>query len=81
MLRSDNLFWGQGNTIQLYKKVYKYHHNDIPYIGTWGFIPQEFAGTSRLGYSSAVSESGDIVAFGAPTDSFNEFDDYNVWYR
>lgn len=81
LLRTDNLFWGQGNTIQLYKKVYKYHHNDIPYIGTWGFIPQEFAGTSRLGYSSAVSESGDVVAFGAPTDSFNEFDDYNAWYR
>ena len=80
-LRSDKLFWGNDRTIQLYKKVFDYHYDDIEYQGTWKFILNEFAGTSRLGYSSAVSEDGDIVAFGAPTDSFNEFEDSNVWYE
>lgn len=81
LLRSDKLFWGEDTTITLYRKVYDYHYDDIPYIGTWKFIANEFAGTSRLGYSSAVSEDGDLVAFGAPTDSFNEFEDINVWYE
>ncbi len=80
LLRSDKNFWGK-TPINLYKKIFKYDYSDIPYTGTWGFIPQEVAGTSRLGYSTAVGEDGDIVAFGAPTDSFNEFDDYNVYYR
>jgi len=79
LLRSDELYWGINNSIKPYKKIFKYHHNDIPYIGTWSFLPNEFAGTSRLGYSTSVSDDGDIVAFGAPTDSFNEFDDMNVW--
>ena len=80
-IRSDELYWGQGADIKLYKKVYDYHYSDIPYVGTWQFIINEFAGTSRLGYSTAVSEDGNMVAFGAPTDSFNEFDDTNVWYE
>jgi len=78
--RTDTSFWGATNTIELYKKIYDYKHTDIPYTGTWGFIPSEFAPASRLGYSCAVSDTGNIVAFGAPTDSFNEFDDLNVWY-
>ena len=78
--RTDVSFWGATNTIELYKKIYDYKYTDIPYTGTWGFLPSEFAGTSRLGYSCAVSDTGNIVAFGAPTDSFNEFDDLNVWY-
>lgn len=80
LLRTDKNFWGK-TPIELYKKIFNYGYRDIPYRGTWGFIPQEVAGTSRLGYSTAVSEDGDIAAFGAPTDSFNEFDDYNVYYR
>ena len=81
LLRSDESYWGDNNTIQLYKNIYTYGYGNIPYQGTWEFIPDEFAGTSRLGYSTAVSEDGNIVAFGAPTDSFNEFDDTNVWYK
>lgn len=78
LIRNDDLFWGNNN-IKLYKKIFKYDHRDIDYIGTWAFLPYEFAGTSRMGFSTAVSESGNIVAFGAPTDSFNEFEDFNVW--
>ena len=78
--RTDVSFWGSTNIIELYKKIYDYNYTDIPYTGTWGFIPSEFASNSRLGYSCAVSDTGNIVAFGAPTDSFNEFDDLNVWY-
>ena len=36
--------------------------------------------SSRLGYSTAVNDDGGIVAFGAPTDSANLFEDTNVWY-
>ena len=80
--RSDETFWNnKGRLPQPYKAAYEYKYSDIPYVGTWGFIPQHFAGTSRLGYSTSVSEDGDIVAFGAPTDSFNEFDDTNVYYQ
>ena len=78
LIRNDDIFWGNSK-INLYKKVFKYDHRDIGYVGTWAFLPYEFAGTSRMGFSTAVSESGNIVAFGAPTDSFNEFEDFNVW--
>lgn len=81
-LRTDENFWkDNGGTINLYKKIFKYDYLDIPYTGTWKFIPEEFAGTSRLGFSVAVDDDGNDVAFGAPTDSFNEFDDTNMWYR
>jgi hypothetical protein len=75
--RSDNLFWGTPPSI--YKKVYDYHK--FSPTGTWGFIPNHFAPIPRLGWSTDVSENGDIAVFGAPTDSFNEFDDYNIWYN
>jgi len=78
-IRSDKAFWG-GNGIELYKKIYDYTYQNIPHTGTWSFLASEFAPTSRLGYSCAVNDDGSIVAFGAPTDSFNEFDDFNVWY-
>lgn len=74
--RTDVTYWS--DIITPYKKVYTYSPS---YRGTWQFIPDEYAGTTRLGYSSAISEDGDTVAFGAPTDSFNEFDDTNVWYK
>ena len=81
-LRIDPNFWKfRGGPINLYKKIYNYSYQDIQYTGTWAFIPGKFAGTSRLGYSSAVDDHGTMVAFGAPTDSFNEFDDTNVWYK
>lgn len=67
--------------IQLYKPIYNYRYSDIASTGTWKFIPNHFAGTSRLGYSSAVNDDGTIVAFGAPTDSTTLFEDTNVWYK
>lgn len=79
--QSDKFAVRLDNNINLYKKIYDYSYGDIAYTGTWKFIVDEYAGTSRLGFSSAINEHGDIVAFGAPTDSFNEFDDTNVWYR
>jgi hypothetical protein len=67
--------------INEYKKIYRYNYSDINYTGSWGFIPAMEAGTSRLGWSTSTNEDGSIVAFGAPTDSLNEFDDSNVFYR
>ena len=68
--------------INEYENIFTYSMNNIPYVGNgWGLIPEKFAPTSRLGYSTAVNEDGSIVAFGAPTDSFNIFEDYNVYYK
>ena len=67
--------------IELYKPVYNYGYGDIGEVGTWTFLLGEFLGTSRLGYSTATSDDGDVVAFGAPTDSMNLFEDSNVWGR
>lgn len=65
-----------------YEKIFTYSYGDIPYIGNgWKLIPERFAPTSRLGYSTAVNEDGSLVAFGAPTDSFNIFDDQNIYYQ
>jgi hypothetical protein len=75
--RNDINYWGTLPTP--YKPSYTYGYGDIQYIGTRQFLPQTFAGTSRLGWSTAVNDDGDVVAFGAPTDSFNEFEDANVW--
>lgn len=66
--------------IQEYEKVFSYTYGNIPYIGTWGLILDNYCPTSRLGYSVAVNEDGSIVAAGAPTDSLNENDDKNVYY-
>lgn len=47
----------------------------------WGFIPEHFAPIARLGYSVAVNEDGSTVACGAPTDSFNQWDDGRIYYK
>lgn len=75
--RNDLDFWG--TLPQPYAPSYSYGYGDIQYIGTRQFLPNTFAGTSRLGWSTSVNDEGDVVAFGAPTDSFNEFEDVNVW--
>lgn len=68
--------------IQEYQNIYTYSYSDIVLnSGPWSFIPKHFAPTSRLGYSVAVNEDGTYVACGAPTDSFNEWEDGNVYYR
>jgi len=67
--------------IEEYSSIFAYTYNDIPYEGKWDFIHRKWAPTSRLGYSCAVNEDGSTVAFGAPTDSFNQFDDLDVWYK
>lgn len=79
-LRIDENFWKSDGTIELYKPIYQYSYSDITSTGTWRFILNEFAGTSRLGYSTSVSDNGNIVAFGAPTDSTTLFEDTNVWH-
>jgi hypothetical protein len=75
--RNDINFWN--SLPQPYTPSYSYGYGDIEYIGTRQVLPQTFAGTSRLGWSTSVNDEGDVVAFGAPTDSFNEFEDTNVW--
>jgi hypothetical protein len=64
--------------INEYADIYTYGYGNIPMVGTWGFLADKFLPTSRLGYSAAVNEDGSIVAFGAPTDSLNQWDDINV---
>lgn len=74
---SDKFKFRLDNDIKPFKKIYSYFPS---LIGTWQFMSQ-FAGTPRLGYSTAITDDGYEVAIGAPTDSFNEFDDINVWYK
>lgn len=76
--RNDVNFWGSNLPTQ-YKRVFTYGHFDIQYTGTNQFLAQEFAPTSRLGWSTSSNEEGNICVFGAPTDSFNVFEDVNVW--
>ena len=75
--RNDANFWRR--LPEPYQISFDYRYSDIAYVGTNKFIPGEFAPTSRLGWSTAVNEQGDICAFGAPTDSFNLFEDVNVY--
>jgi hypothetical protein len=76
--RNEVNYWGP-NLPQPYKLSFGYNYSSINYVGTNKWLASEFAPTSRLGWSTAVSEDGNIAAFGAPTDSFNLFEDVNVW--
>jgi hypothetical protein len=67
--------------INEYANIKSFRYSDVSILGTWEFIPQKFLPTPRLGYSVAVNEDGTIVAFGSPTDSLNQWDDGNVWYK
>lgn len=68
--------------IEEYENIFTYSYSNIPYKGEyWTFIPKTFAPSSRLGYSVSVNDDGSTIAIGAPTDSFNVFDDYNVYYK
>lgn len=82
--RNDSEYWvgalGE-NIIQEYKQNFTYSYTDIDYKGTYLPVVNEFAPTSRMGYSVAVEDSGNAVAFGCPTDSLDEFDDTNTYYN
>lgn len=69
-------------TIQEYQKIFSYGYGSIPYVNSSfnGFILEDYAPTSRLGYSVAVDVDGNTIAVGAPTDSFNEYDDQDRYY-
>lgn len=68
--------------IEEYQKIFTYSYSDIQMVGNnWIWIPETFVPSSRLGYSSAVNEDGSIVAFGAPTDSMNRWEDGNIYYK
>lgn len=75
--KNDLRIWGN---ITEYKKIFTYSYSDISYGGSWQFLIEEFAPMSRLGYSVAVNEDGSIIAAGAPTDSFDEFNSSATYY-
>ena len=77
-LRTNYGYWGN-SPINEYSKIFTYSYSEINY-GAWQFLVEEFAPTSRLGYSVAVNEDGSIIAAGAPTDSFDEFDSSSSYY-
>lgn len=66
--------------IQEYQKIHTFGYESMQPIGSWTFIPQEFAPTSRLGYSVDTNEDGSIVVAGAPTDSLNFYNDADVYH-
>lgn len=68
------------NGIQEYKKIHTFNYSNMQPVGSWTFIPNEFAPTSRLGYSVDVNENGSVVVAGAPTDSMNFYNDADVYY-
>ena len=67
--------------INEYANIKSFKYSDLHILGTWEFITEKFVPTPRLGYSVAVNEDGTLVAFGSPTDSLNQWDDGNVWYK
>jgi len=82
--RNDANYWVEelgGSTVQEYKEIFTYKYSDISYVGSYKSIVDQFAPTSRMGYSVAVDDSGDSVAIGCPTDSLDEFDDTNTYYH
>lgn len=71
--------------IQEYKNIFSYNGviGELNYGKelTWNVIINKYAASPRLGYSTAVNEDGNIIAFGAPTDSFNKYDDARIYYK
>lgn len=68
------------SNIEEYQKVYAFDYSNMQPVGSWSFIPGEYAPTSRLGYSVDVNEDGSVVVAGAPTDSLNLYNDADVYY-
>jgi hypothetical protein len=78
-LRSDYDFWN-GNLPQEYQLTFSFPYSASMDLGGWQFLVEEFAPTSRLGYSVAVNEDGSTIAVGAPTDSLNELNDSTSYF-
>ena len=77
---TDKFYARQYLNIEEYQNIYTYSGPSI-IAPSWRFIVDNFIPSSRLGYSTAVNEDGSIVAFGAPTDSLNKWDDSHVYYK
>jgi len=68
--------------LQEYQLIKTVTYSDInPTNGSWDFLIEKFAPTSRLGYSVACNEDGSLVAIGAPTDSMGAQDNANIWWK
>jgi hypothetical protein len=68
--------------LQEYELIKTVTYSDIdPTEGSWRFLIEKFAPTSRLGYSVACNEDGSLVAIGAPTDSMGAHDNANIWFK
>ena len=66
--------------IEEYQNIYTFNYSNMQPIGSWSFIPEAVAPTSRLGYAVDVNEDGSIVVASAPTDSLNLYNDGDVYY-
>jgi hypothetical protein len=67
--------------IEEYQNIYTFDYNSMQPNGSWSFIPDAVAPTSRLGYSVDVNEDGSVVVASAPTDSLNLYNDGDIYYN
>lgn len=67
--------------LQEYQLIKTVTYSDINPNASWKFLVEQFAPTSRLGYSVACNEDGSLVAVGAPTDSMGAQDNANIWWK
>ena len=67
--------------IEEYQNIYTFDYSSVQPIGSWSFIPNAVAPTSRLGYSIDVNEDGSVVVASAPTDSLNLYNDGDIYYN
>lgn len=82
--RHDKEYWiehKKQDVIKEYKQTFVYKYDDIPYTGTYLKLIEQFAPTSRMGYSLAVNDDGSSIAIGCPTDSLDVNDDTNTYYH
>lgn len=68
------------NNVEEYQNIYTFDYSRMIATGSWTFIANEFAPTSRLGYSVSTNENGNLIVAGAPTDSLNFYNDADVYY-
>lgn len=66
--------------VQEYQNIYTFDYSNMQPNGSWSFIPNAVAPTSRLGYSVDVNEDGSIIVASSPTDSMNLYNDADIYY-